>query len=114
MVLVQMKHGGMGIGFTRKNLVFWVMEKGLHNLRRWIITQSKGFMRKDIEKGSRSVWGHVYLVLTSHVQARSSIVGTSVSAVDAQVLKSTFPSLINKDYSIGVDIDRCQSVLEHA
>ena len=53
------------------------------NLARWIITQSKGFTRKGIEKISRSVMACVYLVLTSQVQTRSTIVGNSVPAVDA-------------------------------
>ena len=36
-------------------------------------------------------------------------------AVDAQqVFKSTFEALINEDYSIGIDIERYQGVLEHA
>ena len=58
---------------------------------------------------------YVYLVLTSQFQARSSIVGNSAPAVDAQkVSKSTFWALINEDYSIGIDIERYQGVLEHA
>ena len=40
------------------------------NLARWIITQSKGFTKKGIEKVSRSVRAYVYLVLTSQTQAR--------------------------------------------
>ena len=85
------------------------------NLTRWIITQSKGFTRKSIEQISRSVRAYVYLVLTSQVQARSSIVGNSAPAVDTQqVFKSTFNALINEDYSIGTDIERYQGVLEHA
>ena len=85
------------------------------NFTRWIITQSKGFTRRGIEKISRFVRSYVYLVLTSQVQARSSIVGNSAPAVDAQqVFKSTFKALINEDYSIGIDIERYQGVLEHA
>ena len=85
------------------------------NLTEWIITQSKGFTRKGIEKISRSVRAYVYLVLTSQVQARSSIVGNSAPAVDAQkVFKGTFKALIKEDYSIGIDIERYQGVLEHA
>ena len=81
------------------------------NLTRWIITQSRGFKRKGIEKISRSMRAYVYLVLTSQVQARSSIVGNSALAMDAQqVFKSTFKALINKD----IDIERHQGVLEHA
>ena len=54
------------------------------NLTRWIITQSKGFTRKDIEKISRSMRAYVYFVLTFQVQPRSSVVGNSAPAVDAQ------------------------------
>ena len=54
------------------------------NFTRWIITQPKGFTRKGIEKISRSVRAYVYLVLTSQVQARSSIAGNSAPAVHAQ------------------------------
>ena len=42
------------------------------NLRRWIITRSKGFTRKRTEKISRSVMAYVYLALTSQAQARSN------------------------------------------
>ena len=85
------------------------------NLTRWEITLSRGFTRKRIEKISRSVREYVYIVLTSQFQARSSIVGNSAPAVDAQqVFKSTFKALINEDYSIGIDIERYQGVLEHA
>ena len=77
------------------------------NLTRSIITQSKGFTRKGIEKISRSVRVYVYLVLTSQVQERSSIVGNSAPAVDAQqVFTSTFKALINEDYSVAIDIER--------
>ena len=56
---------------------------------------------------------YVYLVLSSQVQARSTIVGNSAPAVDAQQLfKDTFKSLINEDLSI--DIEKYQGVLEHA
>ena len=58
---------------------------------------------------------YVYLVLTSQIQARSIIVGNSAPAMDAQqVFKSTFKALINEDYSIGIDIERYEGVLEHA
>ena len=59
--------------------------------------------------------GYVYLVHTSQIQARSSIVGNLATAVDAQHnLKDTFKALINQDFSIGIDIERYQGVLEHA
>ena len=74
---------------------------------RWVNTRSRGLTRKGIEKISRSVRTNVYLVLTSHVQARSSIVGNSAPAVDAkEVFKSTFKALIDEDYSISNSIQR--------
>ena len=97
MVLIQMKHECMGIGFIRQR----------------IITQSKGFARKSIEKISRSVMAYVYLVLICQVQTRSTIICNSAPAVDAQQLfKSTFKALINEDLSI--DIEKYQGVLELA
>ena len=58
---------------------------------------------------------YVYLVLTSQAQASSNIVGNSAPAADAQkMFKSTFKALINENYSIGIDIERYQGVLEHA
>ena len=91
------------------------------NITRWIMKQSNGFKRKRIEKISRSVRAYVYLVLTSQAQARSSIVGNSAPAADAQqVSKSTFKALINEDCFIEIerferiDIERYQVVLEHA
>ena len=72
-------------------------------LTRWNITQSKGFTKNGIKKISRSVTAYVYLVLTSLVQTRSSIVGNSAPAVDAQqAIKGMFKALINK----GIDIER--------
>ena len=80
---------------------------------RWVMTQSKGFTRNSIEKISRSVRTYVCVVLTSHIQARSSIVGNSAPAVDAQqVFKNTFKVLINEDIGIAICIKRF--VLEHA
>ena len=66
-------------------------------------------------KLSRSVRAYIFLVLTSQVQARLSILANSTTAVDVQeIFKGTFTALINEDYSIGADIDRYQSVLERA
>ena len=79
---------------------------------RLIVTQSRGFTNKYIEKISRSVRAYVYLVVTFKIQARRGIVGNSAPAVDTQeVFKSTFKKLINEGYSIGIDIKRCQRVL---
>ena len=86
------------------------------NLTWWIITKSRFYKKKywkDVV--SRCVRGYIYLVLTPHAQARSSIVGNSESALDAQqVFESPIKSQINEDYSISADTDRYQNVLEHA
>ena len=80
-----------------------------------MIAQSKSFTRKGIEKISISVRAYFYLVLFSQVQARSSMMGNSASAVDPQqVFKSTFKASISEDYSIAIDIERYQGVLKHA
>ena len=85
------------------------------NLTRWIITRSKDFTIRGIEQISRSAKTYVYLVLTSQTQTRSSIVGNSAPAVDAQeVFKIIFNALINEDYSFGIDIERYQGVLEYS
>ena len=66
-----------------------------------MITQPKGFTKKGIEKISRSMRVYIYFVVTSQVQAKSSIVGTSAPAMDAQkVFKSTFKALINEDFPL--------------
>ena len=67
--------------------------------RRWIISR---FYKKK----------YVYLVLTSQVQARSSIVGNSASAED-QLFTSTFKALLNEAYYISLDICRYENVLEY-
>ena len=87
----------------------------LDNLTQWIIIQSKGCAKKGIEKISRLARAYVYLVLTSQVQARSSIVGNSTPAMDTQqVFTSTLGALINEEYSIAIDIERYEGVLGHA
>ena len=85
------------------------------NLARWIISQSKGFTRKGIEKVIRPMEAYVCLLFHSQVQEWLSIVANSTSAGDAQeVFKIAFNALTNGDYSVGVDIERYQSVLEYA
>ena len=58
---------------------------------------------------------YISLALTSQVRARSSIVGNSAPALDAQqVFKSAYKAMNNEDYSIAIGIERYQGVLEHA
>ena len=83
--------------------------------KQWIITQSKSFQEKGIEKISSSVSTYFYLVLTSQLQARSSILGNSVSVLDTQlVFKSMFKVIINEDCSINANVNRYQGALEQS
>ena len=68
-------------------------------------------MRKGIAKVSRSVREYeIYLFPTSQVLTRSSVIGNSASAVDAQqIFNSMLNVLINEDYSVGAEC-----VLEHS
>lgn len=76
------------------------------HLARHTFSQSKGFAKKGIEKINKSAQAYVYLFLTSQIQTRSIIAGNPGSAMKAQhVFKSTFDALINKNYSIGIDIE---------
>ena len=47
------------------------------NLAQWIITQSKAFTIKDIEKIIRSVRAYHYLILALQIQVKPSLVGNS-------------------------------------
>ena len=56
---------------------------------------------------------YVYLVLSSQVTARSTIIDNSAPAVDAQkIFRDTFNDLIKGDLSI--DTEKYQGVLQHA
>ena len=81
-----MKYGAMRISFIqcRRVILVVVTQRSLPSN----ITQSRGFRDftqfRYFGRVSRSVLTNVYLVLISQVQVRSSIVGSSASAVDVQ------------------------------
>ena len=121
MVLMLMKYQCMGIGFIQQIMFSLFMKKNtqkdLHQttLHDGSLHRQKVLQKKDIEKISRSVRAYVYLVRFSQVPARSTVVGNSAPAMDAQrVLKSMFKAMISEDYSIGIDIEKSQGVLQHA
>ena len=118
MVLMLMKYQCMEIGFIQQIMLSLFMKKNtqkdLHQttLHDGSLHRQKVLQKKDIEKISRSVRAYVYLVRFSQVPARSTVVGNSAPAMDAQrVLKSMFKAMISEDYSIGIDIEKSQ---EHA
>ena len=111
MVLMQMKYGCMETGFIRQIMLSLVMKQRQQNdlhqttLHDGSLHSQKVLQKIGIEKISRSVRAYIYLVFTSQIQARSTIVGNSAPAVEAeQALKGMFNALINEDYSIGIDI----------
>ena len=121
MVLMLMKYQCMEIGFIQQIMLSLFMKKNtqkdLHQttLHDGSLHRQKVLQKKDIEKIRRSVRAYVYLVRSSQVPARSTVVGNSAPAMDAQrVLKSMFKAMISEDYSIGIDIEKSQGVLEHA
>ena len=121
MVLMLMKYQCMGIGFMQQIMFSLFMKKNtqkdLHQttLHDGSLHRQKVLQKKDIEKIRRSARAYVYLVRSSQVPARSTVVGNSAPAMDAQrVLKSMFKAMISEDYSIGIDIEKSQGVLEHA
>ena len=120
MVLMLMKYQCMGIGFIQQIMLSLFMKKNQKDLHQTTLhdgslLSQKVLQKKGIEKISTSVRAYVYLVRSSQVQARSTIVGNSAPAMDAQrVLKGMFKAMIGEDYSIGIDIEKSQGVLEHA
>ena len=91
-----------------------MIKEKLHESLHQIIIQSICIIGNGIEKVSRCVQAYLYLFLTSHVQARSSIGGNSASAVNTQeVFKSMLSSHLTRNFYISADIDRYQKVLEH-
>lgn len=99
-VLIQMKHGNWfntTVCSASLDVTKTKARSASDNFMLWLITQSKGRTRKCIGKVSNLIRANVYLVLTSQIQARSSIVGYSGPTVDAQqVLKGTFKAFIKK------------------
>ena len=61
----------------------------------------------DAENATRFPPHNFTQQIITQLQGRSSVVGNSASAVNAQyICKSTFNTLINENYSTGVDIEK--------
>ena len=109
MVLMQMKHRCMGIGFIQQIMLFLIIRQP-YSMDHYTV---KRFYKKRHLKDKQIC--EIYLVLTFQVQVRAIIIGNSAPAVGVQqALKSMFKALINADYFIGIDNERYQGVLEHA
>ena len=69
----------------------------------------------DAENATRFPQHNFTQQIITQLQGRSSVVGNSASAVNAQyICKSTFKALINGNYSSGVDTEKHQTSLEQA
>ena len=77
------------------------------NLTQWIITKSKGFTKKGIEKISKSVMAFIYLVLICQMKTRSTIekyqevLEHALSKVDFSVGTSIYMLPSNPSLNIG-------------
>lgn len=82
---------------------------------RWIIEKSSGLSTSGVEKLSESVRDYAYLILTSQASVRSTIIGKTGPALDAQLtFRNNFEDIINRRVNIAEDIKRFQNTLQYA
>ena len=88
---------------------------GPDSMTRWIIEKSVGFTDVGLLRISESVRAYAYLILSSQVSARSSIVGNTASALTAQsAFLNNFENVVNCRVNIQEDIKRYQDTLSYA
>ena len=96
---------------------------GTHGLRtftndsfsRWIIEESNGLTTSGVEKLSESVRDYAYLILTSQASIRSTIIGKTGPALDAQLtFRNNFENIVNRRVDIAEDVKRFQNTLQYA
>ena len=96
---------------------YWTYQRGVRwpddyigpdSMTQWIIEKSVGFTDVGLLRISESVRAHTYLILSSQVSARSSIVGNTASALTAQ------SAFLNNFENIREDIKRYQDTLSYA
>ena len=95
----------------RDEKFYWSYQLGVHwpddyigpdSMTRWIIEKSVGFTGMGLLGISESVRAYAYLILSSQVSARSSIVGNIVSTLTAQsAFLSNFENVVNRRVDIG-------------
>ena len=87
---------------------------GPDSMTRWIIEKSVGFTDVGLLRISESVRAYAYLILSSQASARSSIVGSTVSALTAQpAFLNNFEKVANRRVHIREDIKRYQDTLSY-
>ena len=88
---------------------------GPDSMTQWIIEKLVGFTDVGLLRISESVRAYAYLILSSQVSARSSIVGNSASSLTAQsAFLNNFENVVNCRVDIHEYIKRYQDTLSYA
>ena len=83
-------------------------------MTQWIIEKSVGFTDVGLYRISESVRAYAFLILSSQVSARSSIVGNTASALTAQsAFLNNFEDIVNRRVNIQEDIKCYQDTLSY-
>ena len=88
---------------------------GPDSMTQWILEKSDGFTDVGLYKILESIRAYAYLILSSQVSARSSIVGNTASALTAQsAFLNNFENVVNCRVDIREDIKRYQDTLSYS
>ena len=108
----------------RNEKFYWSYQRGVgwpndylgpDSMTRWIIETSVGFTDVGLLRISESVRAYAYLILSSQASARSSIIGSTASALTAQsAFLNNFENIVNRRVDIREDIKRYQDTLSYA
>ena len=107
----------------RDEKFYWTYQRGVSwrddyigpdSMTQWIIEKSVGFTDVGLLRISESVRAYAYLVLSSQVSARSSIIGNTASALTAQsAFLNNFENVVNRRVDVREDIKRYQDTLSY-
>ena len=85
------------------------------NYCEWIIARGSGFTKRGIQKVSETVMAYVYLVLNSQANARSTLIGNSGKALEAQLIfEKSLERLISSAISPSKEVANFENVLKFA
>ena len=94
----------------RDEKFYWTYQRGVgwlddyigpDSMTCWIIEKFQGFTNVGLLRISESIRAYLYLILSSQASARSSIVGSMVSALTAQkAFLNNFEDIVNRRVNI--------------
>ena len=88
---------------------------GPDSMTHWLIEKSQGFTNVGLYRISESVRAYTYLILSSQVSVRSSIVESTASALTTQkAFLTNFENVVNRRVDIREDIKRYPDILSYA